>query len=108
MAPKDRKCLSEELGKLLSEAGTVDFMRAALEGAPNMLMQLEAEASAGAARCGRSESRTASLNGARRRQLDTAAGSVQLAIPKLREGSCYPSFLEPRRNVGKALLSVIQ
>jgi transposase-like protein len=73
------------------------FMRAAPEGAPNMLMQLEAENSAGGA-----------FNGARRRQLGTNAGSVQLAIPKLREGSYCPSFLEPRRNVGKALLSVIQ
>jgi hypothetical protein len=58
-------------------------MRAALEGAPNMLMQLEAKNSAGAARCGCSEARTARLNGARMRQL--------------REGSYCPSFLEPRR-----------
>jgi hypothetical protein len=67
MAPKDRIYLSEELGKLLSEAGTVDFMRAALEGALNMLMQLEVDASAGADRYERSESRTARHNSARMR-----------------------------------------
>jgi hypothetical protein len=94
-APKDRKRLSEELGKLLSEAGTVDFMRAALEGALNMLMQLEAEASAGAARCGRSEARTARLNAARSRQLDTAAGSVQRPSPSCAREAAAPRFWSP-------------
>jgi hypothetical protein len=79
MAPKDRKRLSEELGKLLCEAGTAGFMRAALEGAPNMLMQPEAE---GAARYERSEARAARLNGAIARKVARHAESLGIEIGK--------------------------
>lgn len=43
----------------------------------------------------------------RERDCDTRAGRIELAIPKLRGGSCFPSFLEPRRTAGKALVAVI-
>ena len=49
-----------------------------------------------------------SRNGYRERQWDTRAGSVALKIPKLRQGSYFPEFLEPRRTAEKALTAVIQ
>jgi len=46
-------------------------------------------------------------NGYRRREWDTRAGTIELAIPKLRAGSCFPAFLEHRRRAGRALASVV-
>jgi transposase-like protein len=108
MTPKQSMALAEELGKLLELSGGADFIRATLESALNMIMQMEAEQKTGASRYERTPFRITSLNGTRSRQLDTAAGRVQLAIPKLREGVYYPSFLDPRRQVDKALVTVIQ
>ena len=48
-----------------------------------------------------------SRNGYRRREWDTRAGTVELAIPKLRAGSCFPGFLEHRRRAERALASVV-
>src|SRR5580658_2953315 len=56
----------------------------------------------------RSESRTNSRNGYRERTWDTRAGAIELKVPRLREGSYFPSFLEPRRTAEKALVSVVQ
>jgi transposase-like protein len=74
----------------------------------SMAMEQEAEALCGAPRGSRSESRSNSRNGYRSRPWDTRAGSIELQIPKLRRGSYFPSFLEPRRRAEKALVSVIQ
>jgi len=71
------------------------------------LIDLEAEQHIGAARYERSETRTAQRNGSRARLLSTKAGDVELAIPKLRHGSFYPSLLEPRRRIDRALWAVI-
>jgi hypothetical protein len=60
------------------------------------LIELEASQVIGAGRYERSDTRTTHRNGSRRRLLSTKAGDVELAIPKLREGSFYPSLLEPR------------
>src|SRR5262249_56748342 len=61
----------------------------------------------GAGRHERSEDRIAQRNGHRPRLLSTAAGDVELAIPKLREGSFFPSLLERRRRVDRALYAVV-
>ena len=71
-------------------------------------MEVEVSQQLGAAKSQRSGSRTAYRNGYRERGWDTRAGRIDLAIPKLRKGSYFPSFLEPRRTAEKALAAVIQ
>jgi transposase-like protein len=89
--------------------GNETFLRDALEKMLNFIMELEAEAKTQAAKYERSENRTSYRNGSRGRSLKTGVGEVSLSIPKLRSGeSYYPSFLEPRRMVDKALVNVIQ
>ena len=72
------------------------------------LMSAEADALCGAGYGERSPERVNSRNGYRRRELDTRAGTMALAVPKLREGSYYPSWLlEPRRRAERALTQVV-
>ena len=98
----------EELQALIMNSGE-DFLRKSLEKMLNLIMELEVEAKTNAAKYERSEKRTANLNGKRTRGLSTGVGEVSLQIPKVRSGaSYYPSFLEPRRMVDKALVNVIQ
>ncbi|MCB9610759.1 MAG: transposase, partial [Polyangiaceae bacterium] len=85
-----------------------DFVREMLELAINALMDAEVTAQIGAGRYERSEDRTTWRNGNRSRRWDTRVGTVDLEIPKLRDGSYYPSFLESRRRSERALLAVIQ
>lgn len=71
-------------------------------------MELEVESLCGA-NCGeRSEGRLTKRNGYRERTWETRAGAIDLLIPKLRRGSYFPAFLEPRRTAEKALIAVIQ
>lgn len=98
----------EEMQKLLLN-GNEDFLRQALAKMLNLMMELETEAKAKAVKYERNAERTAYRNGTRSRALSTGVGEVMLQIPKLRSGeSYYPSFLEPRRMVDKALVNVIQ
>jgi transposase-like protein len=86
-----------------------DFLRQTPEKMLNLIMEPEVEAKTNAAKYERSEKRTACRNGSRTRGLATGLGEVMLQIPKVRSGeSYYPSFLEPRRMVDKALVNVIQ
>jgi transposase-like protein len=71
------------------------------------LIELEAGQAIGAARYERAESRLTHRNGSRGRLLSTKAGDVDLRIPKLRAGSFFPSLLEPRRRIDRALWAVI-
>lgn len=71
-------------------------------------MDMEIEARTRAPSGVRSPARLAHRNGYRERGWDTRAGRIDLAIPKLRRGSYFPSFLEPRRTAEKALAAVIQ
>ena len=71
------------------------------------LIEAEATAVIGAGRYERSEGRTAQRNGHRPRLLSTPAGDVELAIPKLRQGSFFPSILERRRRIDRALYAVV-
>jgi transposase-like protein len=92
------------LADLLAKAGDADLLRGVAEAVLQMLM----EAVIGAGRHERSGERLNYRNGFRDRTLDTRLGSLQLRIPKLRRGSYFPAFLEPRRTAEKALTAVIQ
>jgi len=71
------------------------------------LMEAEVSGRIGAGRYERAEERTTQRNGYRMRPWDTRLGSMELAIPKLRQGSSFPSFLEPRRRAEQALVAVV-
>jgi putative transposase len=88
--------------------GDVDFLRQGLQALMEALMELEVEERVGAGRYQRSPARRNWRNGWRRRGLSTRVGELLLSIPKLRRGSYFPSFLEPRRRAERALLSVVQ
>ena len=88
--------------------GDVDFLREALRVLTDALMDAEVTARIGAERGERSPDRLTYRNGYRSRQWDTRVGTMELRIPKLREGSYFPSLLEPRRRSEKALLAVVQ
>ena len=72
------------------------------------LMDMEVEQHVGAGPHERSESRTTHRNGYRDRRLETRLGRMDLRIPKLRSGSYFPSFLEPRKASEHALVAVVQ
>ena len=88
--------------------GDVDFLRQGLQALMEALMELEVEERVGAGRYQRSPARRNWRNGWRRRGLSRRVGELLLSIPKLRRGSYFPSFLEPRRRAERALLSVVQ
>ncbi len=72
------------------------------------LMEAEVTERIGAGPYERTDKRTTSRNGVRDREWDTRVGTVELAIPKLRQGSYFPRLLEPRRRQERALLAVVQ
>jgi putative transposase len=96
------------LAELLQKAGEGDFLRAVAEAVLQILMEADAEGLIGAGRHERSPDRLNYRNGYRDRTLDTRLGQLQLRVPKLRQGSYFPPFLEPRRMTEKALVAVIQ
>ncbi|ETA51739.1 hypothetical protein P279_12430 [Rhodobacteraceae bacterium PD-2] len=83
-----------ELRALVQKSGDAGLLRAMIGFAAERLMELEVSA--------KSTKRLAQHNGYRDRDWQTRAGSVELRIPRLRTGSCFPSFLEPRHPVEKA------
>lgn len=84
-----------------------DFLREAVHRFVHALMEAEVTALVGAAPFERSEERTTQRNGHRGRRWDTRVGTLELAIPKLRTGSYFPSWLEPRRRSERALVAVV-
>ena len=88
--------------------GDVDFLLKALRVVADAVMDVDASAKIGAEPGERSPDRQTYLNGYRSRQWDTRVGTMELRIPKLREGSYFPSLLEPRRRSEKALLAMVQ
>jgi transposase-like protein len=96
------------LAELLEKAGEGDFLRAVAEAVLQLRMETDVEGMIGAGRYERSGERTTWRNGYRDRILDTRLGSLQLRIPKLRQGSYFPPFLEARKSSEKALIAVIQ
>jgi transposase-like protein len=95
------------LDKLLSSPEG-DFLRDALTRFLQALMEADVSTKIGAAPYERTEDRTTYRNGHRQRTWETRAGALTLQIPKLRDGTYFPAFLEPRRRSERALVSVIQ
>ena len=96
------------LADLAEKGADADFIKQTLQFALQRLMEMDVEALCRAAYGERSEERVNSRNGYRERSLETRAGTVDLKIPKLRSGTYFPGFLEPRRTAEKALTAVIQ
>ena len=104
---KERMDLLELLRKEGMD-GDVDFLREALRVLVEGIMDAEVSSRIGAGYGERCPERVTQRNGYRSRAWDTRVGTMELHIPKLREGSYFPSLLEPRRRSERALLAVIQ
>lgn len=98
----------EALRALLSESSDTMVLAEMLGYVADRLMALDADQLCGAGKHERSGERANHRNGYRSRRWETRAGAVDLKIPKLRRGSYFPEFLEPRRAAEKAMAAVIQ
>jgi len=98
-----------ELYELLrkAEGADVDFLREGVRTLAQALMEVEVAAQIGAEHGQRSPQRVTQRNGYRPRDWDTRVGTVELAVPKLRQGSYFPSLLEPRRRAERAMAAVV-
>jgi transposase-like protein len=96
------------LRELLEKGSDASFLREMIGFAAQRLMELEVGDVTGAGHGERSPERLVQRNGYRDRDWQTRVGTVELRIPKLRRGSYFPAFLEPRRTAEKALTAVIQ
>ena len=100
----DQSVLSELLDAFRTGDG-IDLIRDAVRLVLQELIEAEATELIGAAPYERTPGRTNERNGHRSRLLATKAGDVELKIPKLRQGSFFPSILEPRRRIDQAPVS---
>ena len=96
------------LAELAEKGADADLLREMIQYLAQRMMDMDVEGLCAAAYGERSPERTNSRNGYRDRAWETRAGAVDLKIPKLRSGSYFPGFLEPRRTAEKALAAVIQ
>jgi putative transposase len=99
---------SMALAELAEKGADADFLRHMIQHVAQRLMEMDVETLCGAAYGERSADRANSRNGFRDRVWETRAGAIDLKLPKLRTGSYFPGFLEPRRTAEKALAAVIQ
>ncbi len=96
------------LAELAAKSGDSDFLRAIAESVLQLIMEADVDGLIGAGRYERGDGRQTWRNGYRDRSLDTRLGTLNLKIPKMRQGAYFPGFLEPRKMVEKALVAVIQ
>ena len=97
----------DEIAAMLKNGDSFDLVRYGAELLLQALIEAEATAKIGAGRYERSETRSNERNGYRERTLTTKAGDLNLKIPKLRQGSFFPSMLESRRRIDLALYAVV-
>jgi putative transposase len=107
MAGRDRMTVEEVVRRVLRDEHA-DVIRESVRAVTQELMEAEVSELIGAERGERSEDRATHRNGYRPRRWDTRAGEIELQIPKLRRGSYFPSFLQPRKRSEQALVSVVQ
>jgi putative transposase len=109
MAETKRMTAEQVVRYLLEDESGLDFLRESLSWVVQQLMEAEVSELVGAELGERApEERLTQRNGYRLRPWSTRAGELELAIPKLRRGSYFPSFLEPRRRSEQALVAVVQ
>jgi len=105
---EDRMAVLETVRKAIAE-GDVDFLREGVRVLAQAVMEAEVTELTGVPRGERNpELRLTQRNGYRDRRWDTRVGTMNLSIPRVRDGSYFPSLLEPRRRAERALLAVIQ
>jgi putative transposase len=107
MADKLRIGLSELLRKAMIDQDA-DFLKEGVRVLSQALMEMEVEEYVGAARHERSAGRVGQRNGYRERSWDTRVGTVDLKVPRVRDGGYFPSLLEPRKRAERALSAVVQ
>src|SRR5437899_1795790 len=98
MADDFRMALDELLRKAQLE-GDVDFLRDGMQVLAQALMELEVTQHVGAEPYERTSSRIGQRNGTREREWDTRVGTIELKVPRVRDGSFYPSLLDPRKRM---------
>jgi putative transposase len=98
----------DELLRKVQVSDDADFLREGVRALAQALMEAEVSQHVGAGRYERSAERTGERNGHRERRWDTRVGSIQLRVPRVRDGSYFPALLEPRRRAERALVAVVQ
>jgi transposase-like protein len=99
------------LEELLRKAGMdrdCDFLREGVRAMSQALLEVEVSQHVGAEKHERTTERTGQRNGYRERQWDTRVGTIGLKVPRVRDGSFFPSMLEPRKRAEQALVAVVQ
>ena len=107
MADETRMALAALLRKAEVDPG-IDVLREGVRVLAEAIMDLEVEQHVGAGRHERTPERTGQRNGCRERAWDTRVGTIPLRGPRVRDGSYFPSLLEPRTRAERALLAVVQ
>src|SRR4051794_11602236 len=107
MADDLRMALRELLRKAEGDA-PVDVLREGVKLLSEALLELEVSQQLGAERHERTEERSGYRNGTRTRDWDTRVGTIELRVPRVRDGSFVPSLLEPRKRGEQALVAVVQ
>jgi transposase-like protein len=104
----DFRIALEELLLKAQMGGKVDVLRESVHAMAQALMEMEVEQHLGADKYERTASRTGHRNGTRERSWDTRVGTVELKVPRVRDGSYFPSLLDPRKRAERALAAVVQ
>ncbi|MGH2468341.1 MAG: transposase, partial [Candidatus Limnocylindrales bacterium] len=105
---EDRMAVLDTVRKAMAE-GDVDFLREGVRVLAQAVMEAEVSELTGLPQGERHpDARLIHRNGYRERRWDTRVGTIELAVPQVRDGSYLPSLLEPRRRTERALLAVIQ
>jgi putative transposase len=107
MAGMDRMTILEVVREVLRDEHG-DVIRESVRAVAQEIMEAEVSELIGAERGERTEDRATHRNGYRPRRWDTRVGEIELQIPKIRQGSYFPSFLQPRKRSEQALVSVVQ